>query len=86
MDVTTLEKANELNQKIKELSEFLKQYEEEFDKVYTREPRLLIEFYGDDSEKKTYPVPKYLSDLHLKFIKKQAVLHLQSAVIEFNDL
>jgi hypothetical protein len=86
MDITTLTKANQLNQKIKEFSEALNCFE--WDKEYgggTTNPRLIIEFDGCDG-RETQPLPMTLSNALVSFLKEEIIKGRDAAVSEFNNL
>ena len=86
MDVTTLEKANELNKKIREFQQALNcfQWEEEYGGGSTK-PRLIIEFDGADGREEQ-PLPMNLSDVMVSFLKAEIIKGRDTAVAEFNAL
>ena len=86
MDITTLEKANELNRKIKEFQQALNcfQWEQEYGGGTTN-PRLIIEFDGGDG-RETQPLPMNLSDALVSFLKAEIIKGRDAAVAEFNAL
>lgn len=86
MDITTLEKANELNKKIKEFQGALNcfQWEEEYGGGTTY-PRLIIEFDGPDGREEQ-PLPMNLSDALVSFLKSEIIKGRDAAVAEFNAL
>ncbi|WP_445458403.1 hypothetical protein [Flavobacterium sp. HNIBRBA15423] len=87
MDITTLEKANKLNKKIKEFSEALNCFEwqpEENAKAISTNPRIIIEFDCDGREQ--LPLPMNLSDELVKFLKNEIIKGRDIAVAEFNAL
>jgi len=87
MDTTTLKRANELNQKIKEYSEALNCFEWESEneiKVSTN-PHLIIEFDGEDGREQI-KLPMNLSDVMVGFLKQEIIKGRQLAVDAFNAL
>jgi len=86
MDVTTLEKANELNKKIKEFQQALNcfQWEQEYGGGTTN-PRLIIEFDGGDG-REVQPLPMNLSDETVSFLEFEIITARDAAVDEFNAL
>lgn len=91
MDVTTLEKANELNRKIKEFSEALNCFEwqpycdeERKDIRVSTNPELIIEFDGDGREQ--IKLPMNLSGMLVEFLKKEIRKGRDEIVKEFNEL
>jgi len=86
MDITTLEKANELNRKIQEFQKALKCFE--WEQEYgggTTNPRLIIEFDGCDG-RETQLLPMNLSDTMVVFLKQEIIKGRDAAVTEFNAL
>ena len=86
MDITTLEKANELNKKIKEFQLALNCFE--WEKEYgggTTNPRLIIEFDGCDG-RETQSLPINLSDTLVSFLKAQIIKARDASVAEFNAI
>jgi hypothetical protein len=84
MDIQTLKKANDLNQKIKELNEALNCFEwspEESIAPISTNPRILIEFDGDGREQ--IKLPLVLSDVLVAILKKEIVTARESALSEF---
>lgn len=85
MDITTLEKANELNRKIKEFTEALNCFEwEEEGKKYSTNPTLIIEFDRDDREQQRLPMN--LSNELVAVLKTEIINGRDNAVAEFNAL
>lgn len=86
MDITTLEKANELNRKIKEFQQALNcfQLDQEYGGGSTN-PRLIIEFDGADGREEQ-PLPMNLSDALVSFLKAEIIKGRDAAVAEFNAL
>lgn len=87
MDITTLEKANALNKKIKEFTEALNCFEwkpDEKTEPISTNPRLIIEFDYDGREQQ--PLPMNLSDELVKFLKAEIIKGRDIAVAEFNAL
>lgn len=86
MDLTTLEKANELNKKIREFQQALNcfQWDQEYGGGSTN-PRLIIEFDGADGREKQ-PLPMNLSDVMVSFLKAEILKGRDTAVDEFNAL
>lgn len=86
MDITTLEKANELNRKINEFQQALNcfQWEDEYGGGTTN-PRLIIEF-DDCDGRETLPLPMNLSDALVSFLKAEIIKGRDAAVAEFNAL
>ena len=86
MDLTTLEKANELNRKIREFQQALNcfQWEEEYGGGSTN-PRLIIQFDGPDGRENT-PLPMNLSNGLVKFLKAEIIKGRDAVVAEFNAL
>ncbi|HZK94398.1 MAG TPA: hypothetical protein VFC67_09340 [Prolixibacteraceae bacterium] len=92
MDTTTLEKANELNRKIKEFSEALNCFEyqpycdeERREERVSSDPRLIIEFNGGD-DREQLMLPMNLSDTLVDFLKAEIKKELKKSVYEFNAL
>lgn len=87
MDITTLEKANQLNRKIKEFTEALNCFEWQVDegqpKISTN-PRLIVEFDGDGREQ--LMIPMALNKTLVDFLKNEIIEGRNTAVSEFNDL
>jgi hypothetical protein len=91
MDITTLEKANNLNKKIKEFSEALNCFEwqpypdEERSEVrISTNPQLIIEYDGDGREQ-VY-IPMTLNEVLINFLKSEIKKQLDINVKEFNSL
>lgn len=86
MDITTLQKANELNEKIKEFQRALNcfQWEEEYGGGSTN-PRLIIEFDGPDG-RDAQLLPMNLSDSMVLFLKEELIKGRDTVVAEFNAL
>jgi hypothetical protein len=87
MDVTTLEKANALNRKIREFSEALNCFEwipEENADPISLNPRLIIEYDNDGREQ--MPVPMNLSNALVAYLKEEIIKGRDAAVEEFNLL
>ena len=89
MDIATLGKANELNKKIKELTESLNCFEfthpKDESKKYSTNPRLIINYDGGDG-RETLPLPMNLSDALVSFLKAEIIKGRDAAVAEFNAL
>lgn len=87
MDVTTLERANALNRKIKTLSEALNcfEYKDDNGKVYSTDPALVIDYEGGDG-RESLAIPMYLNEKLIHVIKSNVVEELRQAVTEFNSL
>lgn len=85
MDITTLEKGNQLNRKINEFTQALNCFEwpEEYGSG-SRNPRLIIEF--DDDGRETQPLPMNLSNEIVAFLKQEIIKGRDAAVEEFNAL
>ncbi len=86
MDVTTLEKANELNKMIKEYQQTLRcfEWEKEYGGASTN-PRLIIEFDGPDGREQQ-PIPMVLSDVLVSYLKEEIIKGRDTTVAEFNAL
>jgi hypothetical protein len=86
MDITTLDKANALNRKIKEFQQAFNcfQWEEEYGGGSTN-PILIIEFAGPDG-RETQQLPLKLSDAMVSFLKTEIIKGRDAAVAEFNIL
>ena len=86
MDITTLEKANELNRKITEFQYALNcfQWEKEYG-GHSTNPTLFIEFDGFDG-REMQSLPMNLSDELVKFLKEEIIKGRDAAVAEFNAL
>lgn len=86
MDITTLERANELNRKIRECKETLDCFDlRNGEMIYSLNPRLIIEFEGGDGREQ-HPLPLNLSNELVSFIKAEIVKCRETAVSEFNAL
>jgi hypothetical protein len=89
MDITTLEKANGLNKKIKEFTEALNCFEwthpEDESKKISTKPRLIIDFDGGDGREQI-ALPMNLSDKLVSFLKAEIIKGRDAAVAEFNAL
>ena len=89
MDITTLEKANELNKKIKNLSEVIyclsELHPEHHNQKMRRNPRLIIEHDGPD-EREQIPLSMELNGAFISFVKKKLIETREAAVKEFNEL
>jgi len=86
MDLTTLEKANDLNRKIKQFNNALDcfQWEAEYGGGTTN-PQIIIEFDGCDGREQQ-PIPMFLSDEMLGFLKESIIKGRKNALDEFNSL
>ena len=85
MDVTTLEKANELNKKIREFQEALNCFEWENEYGgHSTNPRLIIEFDRDGREQQLLPMN--LSNELVKILKEEIIKGRDIAVADFNAL
>ena len=89
MDITTLEKANDLNRRIKEFTEALNCFEwthpEDETIKYSTNPRLIIDFEGGDGREQI-KLPMNLSNNLVEFLKEEIIKGRDSAVVEFNAL
>lgn len=89
MDITTLDQANELNQKIKEFTEALNCFEwthPEDEKIkLSTNPRLIIEYNGGDG-RELVALPMNLSDSMVGFLKQEIIKGRDEAVVNFNAL
>jgi len=92
MDTTTLEKANELNRRIKEFSEALNCFEWQPDcdenrksESFTTHPQLIIEFDGGE-DREQVALSMKLSDTLIDFLKTEIKKELKKSVDEFNAL
>ena len=85
MDAKTLERANELLKKIKQLQHVLEcfEWEPEFG-GHSRNPRLIIEFDRDGREEQILPMN--LSDELINFLKAQIIKDCDILLAEFNTL
>jgi hypothetical protein len=84
MDIETLEKANSLNQKIKQLDEALNCFEwiqGESIPPISRNPRIIIEFDNDGREQ--IKLPFLLSNFLVTILKKEILSARESALSEF---
>lgn len=88
MNITTLNEANRLNQKIEKLSETLSCLEREHNgKTYTTNPILFLEFDEEfDDGRARLPLPMNLSDMLISFLKAEIVKQIDAAVTQFNML
>ncbi|MFH2032067.1 MAG: hypothetical protein ABIJ40_15840 [Bacteroidota bacterium] len=87
MDITTIDKANELNQKIREFSEALNCFEWtpiENEPPVSLNPRLIIEYDNDGREQTA--IPMNLSNAMVEFLKTEIIKGRDRAVAEFNAL
>jgi hypothetical protein len=86
MDITTLEKANALNKKIKEFTEALNCFEwgEEYG-WHSTNPKLIIEFDGGDGRERQL-LPMNLIDALVGFLKTEIKNGKEAAIAEFDAL
>lgn len=92
MDITTLEKANSLNLKIRELNSALNCFEwqrsdNQGNKIgdpISLRPLLIIEYDGDGREQ--IKLPMNLSNTMVDFLKSEIIKGRDAAVAEFNAL
>jgi hypothetical protein len=92
MDITTLEKANELNRKIKQFSEALNCFEmepycdgERNNVRVSTNPQIIIEYDGGD-ERELIKIPMALNEVLINFLLKEIKTGLDKTVEEFNAL
>ena len=91
MDTTTLQKANILNQQIKDFTEALNCFEyqpysdhERFEEKVSTNPRLIIEYDNDGREQ--IELPMELNEILVDFLKSAIKEGLETAIQEFNAL
>jgi len=87
MKTETLNKANDLNRKIREFSEALNCFEwtpEETKSPVSLNPRLIIEYDNDGREQ--MEIPMNLSNELIDFLKKEIIEGRDKAMAEFNAL
>jgi len=85
MDVKTLERANELLKKIKQLQNVLGCFEWELEfGGHSRNPRLIIEFDRDGREEQVLPMN--LSDELINFLKLEIIRVHDTTVAELEQL
>lgn len=91
MDTTTLQKANVLNQRIKDFEAALNCFEwqpycdeQRADERISTNPRLIVEFDGDGREQ--IKLPMGLNEILVDFLKSEIKKGLETAVQEFNAL
>ena len=86
MDVTTLQKANELNQKIKKLTEALHCFEWPDTKEVSRNPLIIIEYDDYEGYREKQLLPFGLSQELIQVLKTEIKANIYKAVQEFNEL
>ena len=89
MDITTLEKANQLDKKIRGLSEVLDCFEwnpGEDEKPISLYPRIIIEYNNSHGNRDQQPLSMGLNKELATFLKAEIVKIRDSAVTEFNAL
>lgn len=85
MDVTTLQKANELDHKINKLTEALNCFEWPDTKEASRNPIIIIE-YDDYDGREEHRLPFGLSQELIQVLKREIKANLDKLVKEFNEL
>jgi len=89
MDVTTLNKANDLNRKINEITDILRCFTWPDDmgpKNISRFPLLIIEFDSEEGGRDHRKLPIEMSDDMIAYIKNELISARDEAVFEFNNL
>jgi hypothetical protein len=87
MDVTTLKRANELNEKIKVLQEVLNYFEwSEEDGGGSRNPGIIIEYDDEDGVRSREKIPIQLSNDVVTTLKSEVKKARDGFVVEFNNL
>jgi len=90
MDKITLQKAIDLDEKIKKLNEALESFEwedpENSNKKYSRNPQLIIESDDGDDMREEYIIPFALSEEFIEILKAEIKKKRDQAVSEFNAL
>lgn len=90
MENSTLEKANNLNKKIKEFKEALECFEsthpEDETITYSTNPALIIEFDDEDEMRRQLKLPMVLSDSLTGFLKTTIKAQLKMAEDQFKAL
>ena len=90
MDITTLNKANELNKKIKEYQEALNCFEYKYgdnnEATFDRTPKIVLDVDDLDNGREQIAIPMVLSDELISFLKAEIIRGRDEAVREFNCL
>lgn len=89
MDTTTLDKANSLNGKIKELTEALNCFEWpwfEGDSIVSTNPRLIIEFDDEEGGRTNIKLSMVLNEILIDVLKSEIKKERDITVNEFNQL
>lgn len=90
MDITTLDKANNLNRKIKEFQQALNCFEynygEKDAEKFDRTPRLILDVDDLDNGREQIDIPMNLSNELISFLKTEIIKGRDKAVKEFNAL
>lgn len=87
MDVTTMNKAVELNNKINNLTDAYNCFDykpEASSNTVSLNPELIIEYDGDGRD--TFKIPMSLSKNLIVFLKEEIIKQRDIAVAEFNNL
>jgi len=87
MNLTTLEKANALNNKIKEFNQALNcfQWEDGAGNFHSANPRLIIQYDGGDGREEQ-PLPMNLSNTFVTLLKAEISRCMDEAVAELEAL
>lgn len=89
MKFETLETANIINKKIKELDDVLDCFEwdePELSPNLSRNPSIIIEFDDLEGDRSEIKVPMVLSNQFIQLIKKEVLSERNRLLSEFNDL
>jgi regulator of sigma D len=86
MNVTTLQKANQLNSKINACTEALScfSWSDSQGKIHSTRPKIIVEFDGDGREQAELPFQ--LSEDLIDLLKNHIIKERDKLVKEFNDL
>ena len=86
MDIEKLNKANELNRRIREFTEALNCFEwENGGQTFSTNPRLIIQFHGGDGREEL-PIPMELSDVLVGILKAEIKSQRSVCKMEFDKL
>ena len=90
MNLLTLNKANQILQKIKEYEAALECFETKYgahnEYTYDRTPKIILNVDDLEGGRENMDLPMILSDEMIDFLKKEIVENLNKAKIEFEDL